>query len=123
MNKINNFKSLLAILILSLTFSSCDGLLEVPSNSLLSDDVVFSHPDSANLAIGAIYDIIGQNNSYRNRLWLQMAINNDIEYRSGWSSGTTLNSTKSDGRIQFARKMVRGLRKNIFGSFLDSRMF
>ena len=96
MNKINNFKSLLAILILSLTFSSCDGLLEVPSNSLLSDDVVFSHPDSANLAIGAIYDIIGQNNSYRNRLWLQMAINNDIEYRSGWSSGTTLNSTKSD---------------------------
>jgi len=86
----------LAIIILTISFASCDSLLEVPSNSLLSDDVVFSNPDSANLAIGAIYDIIGQNNSYRNRLWLQMAINNDIEYRSGWSAGTTLNSTKSD---------------------------
>jgi len=96
MNKLNKIKALLATILLSLTFSACDSLLEVPSNSLLSDDVVFSHPDSANLAIGAIYDIIGQNNSYRNRLWLQMAINNDIEYRSGWSAGTTLNSTKSD---------------------------
>jgi hypothetical protein len=96
MNKLNKIKALLATILLSLTFSACDSLLEVPSNSLLSDDVVFSHPDSANLAIGAVYDIIGQNNSYRNRLWLQMAVNNDIEYRSGWSAGTMLNSTKSD---------------------------
>jgi starch-binding outer membrane protein, SusD/RagB family len=96
MNKLNKIKAILATILLSLTFSACDSLLEVPSNSLLSDDVVFSHPDSANLAIGAVYDIIGQNNSYRNRLWLQMAVNNDIEYRSGWSAGTMLNSTKSD---------------------------
>lgn len=96
MKKIINIKALLAAIALSLTFSACDSLLDVPSNSLLSDDMVFSHPDSANLAIGAIYDIIGQNNSYRNRLWLQMALNTDIEYRSGWSAGTTLNSTKSD---------------------------
>lgn len=99
MSQLNKIKSLLAVLLLSLTFTSCDNLLDVPSNSLLSDDIIFSHPDSANLAIGAIYDIIGQNNSYRNRLWLQMAVNNDIEYRSGWSSGTTLNSTKSDDLI------------------------
>ena len=76
---------IIGVLTLPVIFSSCDNLLEVSSNSLVSDDVIFSEPDSANMAIGAIYDIIGQNNSYRNRLWLQMALNTDIEYRSGWS--------------------------------------
>lgn len=92
-------KFLYLIISIALTgsiFTSCDSLLEVSSNSLVSDDVVFSEPDSANLAVGAIYDIIGQNNSYRNRLWLQMGINTDIEYRSGWSQGQVITSTKSD---------------------------
>lgn len=88
---------LLAISALIITFStSCSDFLQVSSNSLLSDDVVFTNPDSANQGIAAIYDIIGQNNSYRNRLWLQMGINTDIEYRSGWSSGAVLSSIKSD---------------------------
>jgi len=77
-------------------FSSCNDLLVVSSKSLLSDDQVFSNPDSTNEAIAAIYDIIGQNNSYRNRLWLQMGVNTDIEYRSGWSSGAALTLSKSD---------------------------
>jgi len=78
-----NIKSVVATLILVFAFSSCEGLLDVPSNSLLSDDIVFSQPDSAAKAISAIYDIIGQNNSYRNRLWLQMGFNTDIEYKIG----------------------------------------
>jgi hypothetical protein len=94
-----NIKSIITVFVLSLAFSSCSDLLEVPSNSLLSDDVVFGNEDSTNQAIGAIYDIIGQNNSYRNRLWLQMGVNTDIEYRSGWSSGAVLSSTKSDDLI------------------------
>lgn len=88
--------TIIGAFVLVFSFSSCDSLLEVPSNSLVSDDVIFSQPDSANMAIGAIYDMIGQNNSYRNRLWLQMAVNTDIEYRSGWSSGAIITSTKSD---------------------------
>lgn len=95
--KINKLKYLIiGIVSATFLFSSCNDLLNVPSNSLVSDDVIFSEPDSTNYAIGAIYDIIGQNNSYRNRLWLQMAVNTDIEYRPGWSSGTTLTSIKSD---------------------------
>ena len=95
--KRNNIKYLIAgILSFTLLLSSCNDLLNVPSNSLVSDDVIFSDPDSAELAIGAIYDIIGQNNSYRNRLWLQMAVNTDIEYRQGWSSGNVTTSIKSD---------------------------
>lgn len=82
--------------LLILSFTSCDNFLNVPSNSLVSDDVIFSQPDSAYKAISAIYDIIGQNNSYRNRLWIQMGVNTDIEYRSGWSSGAVLSSIKSD---------------------------
>jgi hypothetical protein len=83
-------------LLLSVTFSSCEKYLEVSSNSLVSDDVIFSQPDSANMAVGAIYDIIGQNNSYRNRLWLQMGLNTDIEYRPGWVSGSVTTSSRSD---------------------------
>lgn len=81
--------------------SSCNDLLVVPSKSLLSDDVVFGNPDSAVKAIASIYEIIGENNSYRNRLWLQMGINTDIEYRTGWD-GTKLaplSITKADDYI------------------------
>lgn len=99
MKKYKFIYNLICALFLSFTFSSCENLLEVSSNSLVSDDVIFSQPDSANMAIGAIYDILGQNNSYRNRLWLQLGINTDIEYRSGWASGAPSTSTKSDDLI------------------------
>lgn len=94
-----NIISIAAILAFTVVFSGCESLLDVPSNSLVSDDVIFSDPDSASKSIGAIYDIIGQNNSYRNRLWLQMGVNTDIEYRSGWSNGSILSATKSDDLI------------------------
>jgi len=86
---------MISVFIISFS-TSCTDFLQVSSNSLLSDDIVFTNPDSANQGIAAIYDIIGQNNSYRNRLWLQMGVNTDIEYRSGWSSGAILSSIKSD---------------------------
>lgn len=76
--------------------SSCTDWLDVPSNSYLSDDYVFSTPDSANQGIAAIYNMVGENNSYRNRLWLQLGLNTDIEYRSGWSSGAPLSISKAD---------------------------
>ncbi len=82
-----------------IAFSSCNDYLTVSSNSLLSDDQVFSQPDSTKKAIAAIYEIFGENNSYRNRLWLQLGVNTDIEYRSGWSSGAALTISKSDDYI------------------------
>jgi hypothetical protein len=68
------------------SFMSCKDALNTTSVSTLTDDVIFSNTDLTEGAISAIYNIIGQNNSYRNRLWLQMGTNTDIEYRSGWSS-------------------------------------
>jgi len=97
MKKINIFKLMLGVITFSLF--SCNDMLVVSSKSLLSDDQVFTNPDSTKEAISAIYDIIGQNNSYRNRLWLQMGVNTDIEYRAGWSSATPLVSIKSDDYI------------------------
>jgi len=95
MKKMNiTYKLIIAFFVFSL--ASCNDLLVVSSKSLLSDDQVFSNPDSTKEAIASIYDIIGQNNSYRNRLWIQMGLNTDIEYRSGWSSGTPLVISKSD---------------------------
>ena len=98
MKKRNIIHSFIGLIFFSFALTSCDTFLDAPSNSLLSDDMIFSVPDSANKGIVAIYDIIGQNNSYRNRLWLQMGVNTDIEYRSGWSStlNDTLAVTKSD---------------------------
>ena len=91
-----------------ISLSSCDQFLLPPSNSLLSDDIVFSSPDSTKKAIAAVYEIFGENNSYRNRLWLQMGINTDIEYRSGWSTGAVISSVKSDDYISlyFANSLV-----------------
>jgi hypothetical protein len=66
---------------------------------MLSDDQVYSSPDSAKKAIASIYELFGENNSYRNRLWLQLGLNTDIEYRSGWSNGAVLSSIKSDDYI------------------------
>lgn len=85
MKKTSIILLLISIFIVSVP-TACTDLLQVSSNSLLSDDAVFTEPDSANQAIAAIYDIIGQNNSYRNRLWLQMGLNTDIEYRTGWDA-------------------------------------
>jgi hypothetical protein len=96
MRKLKIISIVCGVASLCFTLSSCEKFLEVSSNSLVSDDVIFSQPDSTNMAIGAIYDIIGQNNSYRNRLWLQMAVNTDIEYRPGWVSGSVISTTKSD---------------------------
>lgn len=94
-------KTILNILfgVFVLTFSSCNDFLTVSGNSLLSDDQVFTQPDSAKKAIAAIYEIFGENNSYRNRLWLQLGINTDIEYRSGWKDGAALTISKSDDFI------------------------
>lgn len=94
MKKMNIFKIILGVILFSLF--SCNDMLVVSSKSLLSDDQVFNNPDSTKEAISAIFDIIGQNNSYRNRLWLQMGTNTDTEYRPGWTSGTVLSSIKSD---------------------------
>jgi len=93
--KRNNIILFIAIFT-TILFSSCNEALKVSSASNLSDDVVFSNPDSANSAIATIYNVFLENNSYRNRLWLQMGTNTDIEYRSGWSSGAVLSTSKSD---------------------------
>lgn len=95
MKKYSILKLFIGITIIGFS-TSCNDLLNVPSNSYLSDEYVFSVPDSANQGIAAIYNIFGENNSYRNRLWLQMSTNTDIEFRSGWTSTGALAVTKVD---------------------------
>ncbi len=77
-------------------FTSCKDFLNVSSASNFSDDIVFGTPDQANIAIASIYEIFNQNNSYRNRLWLQMGTNTDLEYRSGWADTRVGTYTKAD---------------------------
>ncbi len=95
MKKYSILKLFICAVVITLS-TSCTQWLDVPTNSYLSDGSVFSVPDSANQGIAAIYNIIGENNSYRNRLWLQMSTNTDIEYRPGWASGAPISVTKVD---------------------------
>lgn len=92
------FGSLVALSMLFAT--SCNDFLDDEDyGSNLTDDVVFSNVGFTNYAVLSIYNVLGENNSYRNRLWLQMGINTDIEFRVGWSSGSKVSSTKSDDLI------------------------
>lgn len=78
---------------------SCSDFLDVKTRSSFADDVVFSDPTLAEGAIMGIYNVIGENNSYRNRLWLQMGLNTDIEFRPGASGETKINPTKAEDLI------------------------
>jgi starch-binding outer membrane protein, SusD/RagB family len=91
-----------------ISLSACDQFLSPPNNLLIPDNVVFSSADSTKKAIASIYETFGENNSYRNRLWLQMGLNTDIEYRSGWSAGAVLSSVKSDDyfALYFSNSLV-----------------
>lgn len=93
-------KKIIYILGLLLVFSSCSkDYLEVKTQSSLSDDVVFSNENYTLGAIMGLYEIFGENNSYRNRLGTQEGLNTDIEFRPGASLATPLVPTKSDDQI------------------------
>lgn len=92
-------KQLIFIIAVTFVFSSCKKFLEVKSQSSVSDDILFSTPELAQGAIMGIYEIVGENNSYRNRLWLHMGINTDIEYRPGASGNIPTTSVKADDLI------------------------
>jgi hypothetical protein len=92
-------RKIIYILSLMLLFSSCKDYLQVKTQSSLSDDVVFSDPVYTREAIMNIYNTFGVNNSYRNRLWLHMGLNTDIEFRPGASGSTQNIPTKADDLI------------------------
>ena len=97
--KIRQMRQLLYITTLLFILTSCKDYLEVKTQSSFSDDVIFSDPTLTQGAIMGIYNVIGDNNSYRNRLWLHMGINTDTEFRPGASGTTPTTSVKSDDLI------------------------
>lgn len=92
-------KKILFFIALSLLFFSCNDMLDVKSESSFTDDVVYSDQTLAEGAIMGIYNVIGENNSYRNRLWTQMGLNTDIEFRPGATNATPTTSVKADDLI------------------------
>jgi hypothetical protein len=78
---------------------SCNDFLDVRSKSTFSDDVIYSDPSLTEGAIMGIYNVIGENNSYRNRLWMQMGLNTDIEFRPGASGSNPSTSVKAEDLI------------------------
>ena len=89
----------LLILVVSGTTISCDDFLEGKSKSTFSDDVVFSNVSLTKDAVVGIYDVLLENNSYRNRLLVYLGYNNDVEYREGWSDGGKDSSPSEEIKI------------------------
>lgn len=78
------------------SLSSCEDALEVETRSTLDGADIYSDAAMVEGVVTGIYDIFGQNNSYRNRLWLQLGFNTDIEYREGATLTAPKTISKAD---------------------------
>ncbi len=69
-------------------FASCEGFLSNESPSAMDASTVFSSPINTEQAIFGVYNLMGENNSYRNRIACGFqGLNTDIEYST--KSATT----------------------------------
>jgi len=88
-----NFSITTAILATILTLSSCQKFLDTDSPSSFEPSIVFADPLLAEAALLGAYDILGENNSYRNRL-IHTFCNSDIELQNASIQGIGSNSTR-----------------------------
>ncbi len=75
----NLIKTILLLVSLSVVVSSCEDFLDTKSKSDLNEDLVFVDPVKTEGVLFKIYQLMGTNNSYRNRMLLSMDWNTDIE--------------------------------------------
>lgn len=76
--------------------NSFDKVLDAPSQSSYSDDVVFSNYALAEYNVFGIGEIFGHTNSYRGRVHLIYGFNTDIELRNSSSIGEANPATADD---------------------------
>ena len=81
--------------------NTLDKVLDAPSQSSYSDDVVFSNYALAEYNVFGIGEVFGHTNSYRGRVHLLYGFNTDIELRNTSSLGDA-NATTSDDRYRMA---------------------
>ena len=75
------YSKFLCVLFASALMVSCDSFLNNESPSAMDKASVFSSPTNAEQAIFGVYNLIGANNSYRNRIACGFTgLNTDIEY-------------------------------------------
>ena len=75
------YSKFLCVLFASALMVSCDSFLNNESPSAMDNASVFSSPTNAEQAIFGVYNLIGANNSYRNRIACGFTgLNTDIEY-------------------------------------------
>ena len=75
MKKIIKFGLLLAF---TATLFSCEDFLETRSDSSLTEDVLFQKSTYVDGLVMGMYDILGENRSYRKHLTVYLGVNTDI---------------------------------------------
>ena len=87
------YNKYICIIASALMFASCDSFLSNESPSAMDAEMVFSSVNNTEQAIFGVYNLMGSNNSYRNRMACGFnGLNTDIEY----STKSTSSSDEKD---------------------------
>ena len=88
---------IVALLAMVVTFTSCQNFLDPEACSSMDVSVIFSDPALAEGALMGAYDVLGINNSYRNRAMIHTFSNSDVEMHN-----SSLNGLNENGRRAIA---------------------
>ena len=100
--------------IVALMMAGCSDFFDTNSPSTLDKKAVFSSPERTELAINAVYELMGENDSYRNRIGCGFAgMNTDIEWSTQSTSSDIQNKqtvlydmTTSNGKVANGKKSI-----------------
>jgi SusD family. len=87
------YKSLIALSVVG-AMSSCDDILDAPTQSSMDESVIFSTPSLAEGAVAGVIQSFCETNSYRGRYLVHYGINTDCEV-----SNSLLNTTDDKARL------------------------
>ncbi|MCD7973696.1 MAG: RagB/SusD family nutrient uptake outer membrane protein [Candidatus Azobacteroides sp.] len=101
-----------SVAILATTMVACDDYLDSSSDSDLTPDVVFTSPIRTEQALFRVFELMGTNNAYRNRIILATDWNTDIERYSN-QNGSTLTADGGNDAAFSWYNVTSGSSRNI----------
>ena len=98
----------------ALAFVGCSDFFDTNSPSTLDKKAVFSNAERTEMAIYGVYELLGENDSYRNRIGCGFAgLNTDIEWSTFSTSSETQNQqvvlygiTTANGKVANGKKSI-----------------
>lgn len=99
------FSIYLAALSILAIMSSCDDFLNTAPGSQISEEDVYTSVANTELQIRSIYDLLGENRSYRKHLVSYLGVNTDIEMHTGSLAEANLPAPTGDRKTMAVYNM------------------